>query len=70
MRKKTLAVATTLMLLLVGGSAYALEIRVGNLIVIGDGGFSPKSLPRFHDAPITIHGGGKLSTVSGCCRLS
>lgn len=45
--------------------AQALELRAGNLIVNADGGFTPKSLPRKTDAPITIHGGGRLSTVSG-----
>ncbi|HEX3609541.1 MAG TPA: hypothetical protein VHU14_07745 [Solirubrobacterales bacterium] len=41
------------------------ELRAGNLIIIGHGGFKPETLPRTHDAPITIYGGGKLSTVSG-----
>ena len=43
----------------------ALTLRAGNIVINADGGFAPKSLPRDHDAPITIHGGGKLSTVSG-----
>jgi hypothetical protein len=46
-------------------AAGALQLRAGNIIVNADGGFAPKSLPRDHDAPITIHGGGKISTVSG-----
>lgn len=41
------------------------ELRAGNLIIVGHGGFRPETLPRDHDAPITIYGGGKLSTVSG-----
>jgi len=41
------------------------ELRAGDLIIIGHGGFRPETLPRRHDAPITIYGGGKLSTVSG-----
>jgi hypothetical protein len=41
------------------------ELRAGDLIIIGHGGFRPERLPRTHDAPITIYGGGKLSTVSG-----
>jgi hypothetical protein len=52
-------------LLLVATSAYAFELRLGNLIVHGDGGFSPKALPKKRNAPITLHGGGRLSTVSG-----
>jgi hypothetical protein len=46
-------------------TAHAFELRLGNLIVRGDGGFSPKALPKHRDAPITLHGGGRLSTVSG-----
>ncbi|HEY2333816.1 MAG TPA: hypothetical protein VGH58_02260 [Solirubrobacterales bacterium] len=41
------------------------ELRAGNLIIVGHGGFKPETLPRHHDAPIMIYGGGKLSTVSG-----
>ncbi len=43
----------------------SVELRAGNLIIVGHGGFKPETLPRTHDAPITIYGGGKLSTVSG-----
>lgn len=46
-------------------AALGLELRVGDIIVEADGGFAPKALPRTHNAPITIHGGGKISTVSG-----
>jgi hypothetical protein len=42
-----------------------LELRAGNLIVHAEGGFSPKVLPKYNDAPITIHGGGRLSTITG-----
>jgi hypothetical protein len=41
------------------------ELRAGELIIVGHGGFRPETLPKFHNAPITIYGGGKLSTVSG-----
>ncbi len=41
------------------------ELRVGDLIIIGRGGFHPEALPKHHDAPISIYGGGKISTVSG-----
>jgi hypothetical protein len=66
MRTKVLtAGALTATLLLVAATAYAFELRFGNLIVHGDGGFSPKALPKTRNAPITLHGGGRLSTVSG-----
>jgi hypothetical protein len=64
MRKKILIVAA-LALFGLAGTAAALTIRAGNLVIIADGGFSPKALPKDHDAPIEIHGGGKLKTVSG-----
>lgn len=40
-------------------------IRVGNLVLKADGGFSPRALPKHEDAPISLHGGGSLSTVNG-----
>lgn len=64
MKKKTMLVAA-LALLLAAGTAAALTIRAGDLILTADGGFSPTALPKHEDAPITLHGGGKLSTVSG-----
>jgi hypothetical protein len=42
-----------------------LTIRAGDLIFKADGGFTPRALPKYEDAPITLHGGGKLSTVTG-----
>ncbi len=41
------------------------ELRAGDLLIVGNGGFRPETLPKHHDAPIEIYGGGKLSTVSG-----
>ncbi|HEX4670606.1 MAG TPA: hypothetical protein VH275_11620 [Solirubrobacterales bacterium] len=65
-RKRTLLVATLALLLLVAvASAYGLTIRAGDLVLNADGGFSPTALPRHENAPITLHGGGELSTVSG-----
>ncbi len=57
--------AALLALLVAAGTAYALRLQAGDIVVIGDGGFTPKALPRKHDAPITLHGGGRISTVSG-----
>jgi hypothetical protein len=45
--------------------AHVQVIRVGDLILTAEGGFSPTRLPKHENAPITLHGGGKLSTVSG-----
>jgi hypothetical protein len=45
--------------------AEALHLQVGDVVVDAEGGFAPKALPRHQDAPITLHGGGELSTASG-----
>lgn len=57
--------AALLALLVAAGGAYAFEVSAGDIIITGDGGFTPKALPRKHDAPITLYGGGRISTVSG-----
>jgi hypothetical protein len=60
------ALAVTLVLALVGaGSAYALHLRAGNLIIDGDGGFSPTALPRDHNAPIKFSMHGSIGTADG-----
>jgi hypothetical protein len=46
-------------------SADALVVRSGDLILHTDGGASPTSLPRTHNAPISLHGFGRFSTASG-----
>ncbi len=46
-------------------SAFHVHIEQGDLVIDAEGGFAPKALPKHHDAPITTHGGGKLSTKSG-----
>ena len=61
---KTILIAFVLGALVVA-SAQALKLRAGDILVTADGGFAPKSLPKKVNAPITIHGGGKISTASG-----
>lgn len=63
--KWKILIATAVGLLIAAGSASALKVRVGDLILNANGSFSPTKLPKHEDAPITLHGGGKLSTVSG-----
>jgi hypothetical protein len=41
------------------------RLQVGNLLIIGEGGFSPRVLPRNVDAPIALFGKGHLDTVDG-----
>jgi hypothetical protein len=62
--RKVVLIATA-GLLLAAATAAALTIRAGELILNADGGFTPTALPKHHDAPISLHGGGRLSTVSG-----
>ena len=69
---RSLAVAVTAALVLAAaGAALAsrsvvkVHLQAGNLLVIGEGGFSPTLLPKKVDAPITIFGKGRLDTVDG-----
>jgi hypothetical protein len=64
-RKPALVAALALAALALAGTAEAQVIRVGNLILTADGGFSPTALPKHENAPISLHGGGKVSTVNG-----
>jgi hypothetical protein len=51
--------------LVLAASALGIRIQAGNIVVTGDGGFTPTKLPRNEDAPITIFGHGKISTADG-----
>jgi hypothetical protein len=42
-----------------------IHIVAGNLVVDGEGGFTPTALPKNVNAPITIFGRGKFSTIDG-----
>ncbi len=65
-RKTKMLIGTAVLVALLGaGTAEGLTIRAGDLLVIGNGGFRPTKLPKHHDAPITIYGGGRIDTVSG-----
>jgi hypothetical protein len=46
-------------------STFKQHIVIGELVLDAQGGFEPNKLPKFKNAPITTHGGGKISTVSG-----
>ncbi len=65
MRKVLIATVLCLGLLGAANVASGLQLQAGDLIIRAEGGFAPKTLPRSHDAPITLHGGGRLSTASG-----
>jgi hypothetical protein len=67
MTKRALAITAAALVLIAvaAATAVALELRAGNIIVSAEGGFAPTALPKHENAPITLHGGGKISTVSG-----
>ena len=66
-KSKKLLVAIILGFILSGlaATAYAIPLRAGDILITAEGGFAPKALPKYENAPITIHGGGSISTVSG-----
>jgi hypothetical protein len=65
-RKALLTATLTLALIAaLAATASALKIRAGDILITAEGGFSPTALPKHENAPITLHGGGTISTVSG-----
>jgi hypothetical protein len=64
-RKFLITALAALAVLAIGSSAQAIKLRAGDIIITANGGFAPTKLPKHENAPITIHGGGKISTVSG-----
>jgi hypothetical protein len=67
MRKNVLrTLVVGLALALVGaGSADAIRLQIGNVVVVTDGDFSPTTLPKHKLAPIEVHGYGKIETADG-----
>jgi hypothetical protein len=64
------AVAAAVVLAVAGGALAApnvtkIRIVAGNIVVTGEGGFAPTALPKNVNAPITLFGSGKISTVDG-----
>jgi hypothetical protein len=65
MRLLRMPALAVLLLLVAAGSALALTLRVEDIVVTTDGGFSPTTLPRHEFAPIKLHGEGKIGTADG-----
>jgi hypothetical protein len=61
----TVAVLVAAVGALAASSVTKVHLQAGNLLAIGEGGFTPSALPRNVDAPITIFGKGRLDTVDG-----
>jgi hypothetical protein len=69
-RVLAVTVATVVVLAMAVGALAAssitkVHLQAGNLLAIGEGGFTPSALPKNKDAPITIFGKGRLDTVDG-----
>jgi hypothetical protein len=69
---RALAVAiAAVVALAAAGNALALRdvtkihLQAGNIIIDGEGGFTPTTLPKNVDAPITLFGRGRISTADG-----
>jgi hypothetical protein len=69
---RVLAVAVAAMSVLVVAAASLaasntakVHLVAGNIVVDGEGGFTPTALPKNVNAPITLYGKGKISTVDG-----
>jgi hypothetical protein len=67
MRKTLLRTLVVLLAVaLVGaGAAEAIKLRIGNIVIVGDGGFSPRTLPKRENAPIKLFGHATFKTVDG-----
>lgn len=47
------------------GAAEAIKLRIGNIVIVGDGGFAPRTLPKNRNAPIRLFGHATFKTVDG-----
>jgi hypothetical protein len=61
---RVVVVALALVAMAAGGASAAL-VKVGDLVLEADGGFTPQKLPRKAFAPIDFQGHANLSTRSG-----
>lgn len=67
MRKTVLraSVVAAVLVLAAAGTALAVRLQAGNVIVIADGGPTPTKLPKGHLVPIKLHGHGRILTSDG-----
>jgi hypothetical protein len=47
------------------GAAQALKLRIGDIVIVANGGFSPTTLPKHENAPIKLFGSATFKTVDG-----
>jgi hypothetical protein len=60
-----MAVGALLCCVLFAGAANAAFVKVGNLVLTADGGFTPRILPHSSYAPINFEGEANLKAVDG-----
>jgi len=63
--KRLLAAGALLCCVLFAGAANAALVKVGNLVLTADGGFTPRILPSSSYAPIDFQGSANLRAVDG-----
>jgi hypothetical protein len=63
--KRLLGIGAVAICVLVAGVADAALIRVGNLVLTADGGFTPRQLPRREFVPIDFRGQANLKATDG-----
>jgi hypothetical protein len=67
LRKLALTALAVISLLFAAGTAGATGalVKLGNLVLVADGGFSPRTLPQHHFAPIAFEGHLDLKELDG-----
>jgi hypothetical protein len=63
--KRLLGIGAVIACVLLAGGANAALVKVGNLVLTADGGFTPRTLPRQTFAPIDFSGHADLKAVDG-----
>ncbi len=63
--KRLTAVGALICCVLFAGAANAALVKVGNLVLTADGGFTPRILPHASYAPIDFEGNANLKAVDG-----
>lgn len=63
--KRLLAAGALICCVLFAGAANAALVKVGNLVLTADGGFTPRNLPRSAFVPIDFKGRTDLKAVDG-----
>lgn len=63
--KRLLGIGVLAVCVLLVGGANAALVKVGNLVLTADGGFTPRQLPRRTYAPIDFRGSANLRSTDG-----